>query len=813
MITIIVGLMIGWVMDFYNSQIVKNLFHQEISERLLTQSMGDRQDFDNYIRSYNQASKMCVSLRGFEQFVSNTDWNKASRINIKYHDTLPSWLPNAALLRMFVRIKIAFLFDDRGRVREVFNGDSLTIPKSLLTPSKLLLELTHDQNYMTMIEGMPYILTSQSLTDRSSKVIATLMLITPMDKEFLQSAITHKSNDSIVALLQGINPKVLTSTDTDQVKPGTEIKELSKKYLITGKTFFDYGSSDLYLQFASLLSTEKERLMINNIISTERLRNLISTFMYILLFSILMFLLTIRIKNISSQIVDFSQQALGIELDDSVIGDEMFILDQRFNLLAKEIILSREELQKNAEELELRVIERTSELSKVNTQLVNEISERKMIEVKIKHNLLIMSIMSSILRVSLQPISLKEQLQEILELILSAPWFAIETQGSIFLVDDYHVDTLRIEAHHGLAQPLLKLCAFVPFGKCLCGSVAITKKILFTNCIDDGHTITFDGMTPHGHYCVPILSGSNLLGVINVYVKNGQDRDKDEEEFLLTALNTVAGIIERKKMEAELIASAQRLEETNEELKTITYIFSHDIRAPLVNLAGFVNELTVSLHQLEVIVQNCALNFDDETRKEFNTILNEEVPEALDFISSSTTRIDYLSNTVLRLSRLGFVELTFTTIDMESLVDTMIKTLTHQITSKGAQIIRTVKLPKITADKTSIEQIIGNLIDNAIKYLVNNRTGIIELSASVTSKETIFHIKDNGRGIALRDNEKIFAVFRRAGTQDIKGEGMGLSYAKTLIRRHNGRIWFESIEGQGTTFSFSIPKGLKTSEK
>ncbi|MBF0473517.1 MAG: HAMP domain-containing histidine kinase, partial [Nitrospirae bacterium] len=178
-------------------------------------------------------------------------------------------------------------------------------------------------------------------------------------------------------------------------------------------------------------------------------------------------------------------------------------------------------------------------------------------------------------------------------------------------------------------------------------------------------------------------------------------------------------------------------------------------------------------------------------------------------ISSSTARIDYLSKAILNLSRLGFVELTFVTIDMESLVDSIIKTLTHQISYKKVKIVRVQKLPLIIADRTSMEQIISNIVDNAVKYLVNGRQGIIEINAAVTSKETIFHIKDNGRGISPSDSEKVFAVFRRAGIQDVAGEGMGLSYAKTLIRRHNGQIWFDSIEGQGTTFSFSIPKGLK----
>jgi len=395
-----------------------------------------------------------------------------------------------------------------------------------------------------------------------------------------------------------------------------------------------------------------------------------------------------------------------------------------------------------------------------------------------------------------------------LKLILLVEWLTLESQGSIFLIDDEHEDMLRLEVQNGLSQPLLELCARVPFGKCHCGITAKTRKISFTNCIDDDHSIRFEGMKPHGHYCIPIISGDNLLGVINLYVKSDHIRNIEEEGFLLAVANTLAGIIDRKKMEEQLITSSKRLEETNEELKTITYLFSHDIRAPLVNLKGFVSELSMSLHELEVMVQDCSVNFDEKHKQNFATILKEDIPESLDFITSSTSRIDYLSNAVLRLSRLGFVELTYEKIDMESLIESVLKSLGHQIASKNVKIVKDAKLPEITADRTAIEQIIGNIIDNAIKYLVNDRQGIIEISASATNKETVFHIKDNGRGIPLRDNEKVFAVFRRAGTQDVAGEGMGLSYVKTLLRRHNGRIWFESIDGQGTTFHFAIPKGM-----
>ncbi len=102
----------------------------------------------------------------------------------------------------------------------------------------------------------------------------------------------------------------------------------------------------------------------------------------------------------------------------------------------------------------------------------------------------------------------------------------------------------------------------------------------------------------------------------------------------------------------------------------------------------------------------------------------------------------------------------------------------------------------------------GNLLNNAVLYLHPGRSGEIEITAEHGKDETIFHVRDNGRGIAKHDMDKVFAPFRRAGDQDVPGEGMGLSYAQALVRRHDGRLWCESESGIGTTFSLTISNHL-----
>jgi GAF domain-containing protein len=94
-----------------------------------------------------------------------------------------------------------------------------------------------------------------------------------------------------------------------------------------------------------------------------------------------------------------------------------------------------------------------------------------------------------------------------------------------------------------------------PFSKCLCGRAATTQKIQFADCVDGRHEIRYDGLIPHGHYCVPICYEGETLGVINIYVREGHQRAQREEDFLMAVANTLAGIVMRKRLAEELVKS------------------------------------------------------------------------------------------------------------------------------------------------------------------------------------------------------------------------------------------------------------------
>jgi serine phosphatase RsbU (regulator of sigma subunit)/putative methionine-R-sulfoxide reductase with GAF domain len=166
-------------------------------------------------------------------------------------------------------------------------------------------------------------------------------------------------------------------------------------------------------------------------------------------------------------------------------------------------------------------------------------------------NLLIQQALNAILRISLEPISLDEQMHRVLDLLLKLPWLALEAQGCIFLVEN-DASALVMKVHIGMSAGVLSSCRRVPFGTCLCGRAIAANEIVFANCVDACHSILYPGIQPHGHYCVPISSGGRRVGLLNLYVREGHQQSLDEERFLRAVADVLAGVIERQRTQERL---------------------------------------------------------------------------------------------------------------------------------------------------------------------------------------------------------------------------------------------------------------------
>jgi signal transduction histidine kinase len=265
-------------------------------------------------------------------------------------------------------------------------------------------------------------------------------------------------------------------------------------------------------------------------------------------------------------------------------------------------------------------------------------------------------------------------------------------------------------------------------------------------------------------------------------------------------------------LEEKVRARTAALSRANEEVQRFAYIVSHDLRSPLVNVMGYTSELEQAgkalVSQIEVVEAEAPQLVSDDAR----LAVREDIPEAVGFIRASTEKMDRLINAILKLSREGRRNLVSETLDMDAMVGRIADSVSHQLSEAGAEIV-VEPLPSFENDRLSIEQIMGNLIDNAVKYLDASRPGRIVVSGhEVTGGWVEYEVRDNGRGIADRDRERVFELFRRAGRQDRPGEGLGLAFVRNSVRRLNGTIDLESELGKGSTFRLKFPKRLVLSD-
>ncbi len=308
----------------------------------------------------------------------------------------------------------------------------------------------------------------------------------------------------------------------------------------------------------------------------------------------------------------------------------------------------------------------------------------------------------------------------------------------------------------------------------------------------------------------PILDLADTMKTVTMdknYSIRANQHGTDEIGQLMKGFNEMLAQIQAR--DAELERSTIELQDSNAELKSFIYSAAHDLRRPLVNIKGFTEEIVRSIQDMQAILRRSAECLPENDQRKIDSIFQDDIRTASGFVGSSVERMANLIDALLKLSQVGFRELRREHVVMENLVQSVICGQTHQILVKNIT-VKVGALPDVIADRTAMDQIMGNLLDNAVKYMMSERRGHIEISGIKTRTGVIYNVRDNGRGIATDDVDKVFDLFRRAGQQDVQGEGVGLSYTRALVRLHGGRIWCESEAGVGSTFSFVIPEDHST---
>jgi len=375
-------------------------------------------------------------------------------------------------------------------------------------------------------------------------------------------------------------------------------------------------------------------------------------------------------------------------------------------------------------------------------------------------------------------------LEEIQRITTSSARKLANCDGSTFVLMDseycWYVDEDAI-------APLWKGQKF-PLEQCISGWVMLNRTPAIIPDIYADTRIPSDLYRPtfvKSMLIVPI-NQANPIGAIGNYWRSQHAPNELETRLLLTLADAVAIAMENisllTDLERRVRARTAELEASNKELESFSYSVSHDLRAPLRAIDGYVRILM----------------------EDFNATLGAEGMRVCSIISGSARKMGQLIDDLLTFSRTGKAIIEKSMIDMRAMVASLFGELVPE--SVRARIdFRVAELPPAFGDPALIRQVWSNLINNAVKFSSKVEHPVISIDAATRDGTAVYQISDNGAGFDMRYADKLFGVFQRLHSlTEFEGTGVGLAIVQRIIARHGGRIWAEAQLGHGAVFYFTL---------
>ena len=412
------------------------------------------------------------------------------------------------------------------------------------------------------------------------------------------------------------------------------------------------------------------------------------------------------------------------------------------------------------------------------TRCINYAIERKQAEEVLEHRNQELTVLFNVASILVQPGTFEERVVRVLEELLPIA----QADRALFLVGDEEEEGLTVVAQVGPAVPGAPT-ASVSYESASGVAFQEGQPIVVNNYAE--HPLAVDAGIARGvksGVFLPVKSSEGVIGVLDI-ISLEADHFTPERVNALTAIGGGLGmLLENARLYDLLEHHADELARSNADLEQFAYVASHDLQEPL-------RMVTMYMQILE---------------EEYGGQLSADADRYIKYAVDGATRMGDLIDGLLGLSRVNTQKIQPAPTDCNELVGQVISDLGQVIEDSGAE-VTFEDLPIVNADSTQLGQLFQNLISNGIKFR-GDALPRVHVEAQERGGEWVFSVRDNGIGIAPRHRERVFQMFQRLHNRsEYPGTGIGLAICYKIVQSHGGRIWVESVAGEGSTFYFTVP--------
>jgi two-component system, LuxR family, sensor kinase FixL len=832
-ISILVGLAAGsavWgVLDHIQTRAIKKITDKELQAQLDLRARESLIRFDQYVTNYVATVRLLANHRSLAEYLEPLFWFSGEEFEpVVYRKFQPAWLTDFIEENALSPPSHVLLVDTRGRIREMYQSGSTELPRELSERiGGQFPNAGKVQAVLTRLDDRPYLLVSDAAEDTGGHRMGSLIVVVPINGEFLAASQRGLSSGrAAVALLDADEHRILASIDPQVLIPGTLISQWKDVYLITSQSLPEYEGSDWNVLFATFVPHQSVEKMSAQVRNFERQQRVRAAFAYILVFTLVIYLISARLNRVLRRMSRFSQRALGIEQPAFKRGaNQLVLLEEWIPHFTQLVLRAREEMSRKHE---------------------SEMRESEALK-------------AAIMEASLDSIITLSRKGEIIE---SNPT-AERTLG--FSRDDV--------IGRSFSKVFLTMEARRVFLSLLMGSRRARREGREPHARGELTARRADGSEfPAELSIVPIQLEDRL--VYTIYMHDITKRREAEHEIqsmarfagespnpilrvtpsglVVYANNASAPLLGAWSVAEGGILPAEWVEEVGEALRGGRYrereteigdqVYSL-LFAPIREL-GYVNiyarditavrraEKESRQHQAE-LVHVCRLSTMGEVATGMAHELNQPLSaivnyangcsrrlqgnvgkrrELVDAMGQITTQAQRASEIIRRLrSLVGKQPPIRSRVDLNHLVREVCTFVEFETGKMDLEIeldLESADIP-VDVDLVQVEQVLLNLVRNALDALHEVSPQARRLTVRTRSKGEYAEVavQDTGPGIELECMQSLFEPFY---TTKESGMGMGLPISQTIVENHGGRIWAEPSSGGGAVFCIRLPLAPST---